>query len=219
VANLLGGIVGYLVGGLIAPVFGGFPTLLMGIIGAIVGIAQWQTLRDFIPGLSAPLWVAFTGLGFGLAGSVFERTGQAMAWTSMTLRMWEDMARQSDSLRATLELIIDLRYPLAFIGAALTGALGGLALGAAQAWVLRRHVDDAWIWVAAHVLGGIVGTIVGLLIAVLLFPAQEQYVARVVLILFVVPSGIFIIASLVAGGALAALRGRLKPQESGERRG
>jgi uncharacterized membrane protein YeaQ/YmgE (transglycosylase-associated protein family) len=211
VANLLGGIVGYLVGSMLSPIFGSFPTLLMGIMGAIVGVAQWQTMRDFVPGLNGTLWVAFTGLGYGLAGPLLELTGYAMALTSGTLRMWEEVARNSDSVRATLELIVNWRYPLALVGAAAVGMLGGATLGLAQAWVLRRHTYDAWIWIAASALGGMLGTFLGLLVAVLLYPPQDNTVARVVLVLFMVPSGVFLVGSLVTGGALHLLRDRLKP--------
>jgi uncharacterized membrane protein YeaQ/YmgE (transglycosylase-associated protein family) len=217
VANLLGGVVGYLAGSLLAPMLGSFPTLIAGIMGAIVGIAQWQTLRDFVPSLNGSLWVAFTALGFGLAAPMIQLTGQAMAWTSRMVPMWEDMVRESNSIRATLELIIDWRYPLAFIGAALTGAAAGLALGIAQVWVLRRYVYDTWIWIAGNIAGGIVGTLLGLMIALLLYPYfEEQYIARVVLILFLVPSGVFLLSSLVTGGALAMLRTRLKAPEEGQ---
>jgi hypothetical protein len=217
IANVLGGIVGYMAGSLLSPILGGFLTLLAGIMGAIVGIAQWQTLRDFVPNLSGTLWVAFTGLGFGLAAPMLQLTGQAMAWTSRTIPLWEDMYRESNSVRASLELILDWRYPLAYIGAALTGAAAGLALGLTQMWILRRYVYDTWIWVVGNIVGGIVGSLLGLLIALLLYPYFEgQYLARVVLILFLVPSGVFLLSSLVTGGALAMLRTRLRAPEEGQ---
>ena len=212
VANVLGGIVGYLIGSLLAPVIGGLPTLLGGIMGGIAGLAQWQTLRDFIPGVSAPLWVAFTGLGFGLAAPALQATGQAMAWVAGVYPNWQAAVQGGDPIGPTLALISDWQYPQALLGAALTGALGGLALGLAQWYVLRRSVRDAWLWIPACALAGIVGTLLGLMLALLLHPAGDQLVARAALILFLVPSGIFLLGSLVTGGALAILLSRLKPQ-------
>src|SRR5438105_10543275 len=62
-ANLLSGVVGYVAAVLIAAILNGYNIFIGGVIGIIVGLAQWQVLRDYAAGIRAGPWVAFTAIG------------------------------------------------------------------------------------------------------------------------------------------------------------
>lgn len=97
--------------------------------GAIVGVAQWQALRDRIA-VTARRWTTATIVG-ALA-----------AWAAGVTPML--LADQGGGTAAEPAL------PLQLMLAALLGLIAGPVLGGPQAWVLRGVVPRPWRWVAAN---------------------------------------------------------------------
>jgi hypothetical protein len=109
--------------------------------GLVVGIAQWFVLRQLIENLSAPLWVKATVLS------------ALIAWTlgmmpSTIISLTETATTEAPTPPS--DLII---YGLS----ALMGLVFGLILGAAQFWVLRRHLQRAGWWAVANSVAWAVG--------------------------------------------------------------
>jgi hypothetical protein len=142
--ELLG--IGFAAGGTVAALsFGGEPTswearfgfwllsVLLGCVeGASIGAAQWLILRERLPRLTARSWVVATVLV------------AAAAWALGMLP--STFAPVSTSGGELVEPPL-----MAVLGLAAAGGLvGGLAFGGAQWLVLRRHVDNAGVWVLAN---------------------------------------------------------------------
>ncbi|MDX1577621.1 MAG: hypothetical protein R3266_04015 [Gemmatimonadota bacterium] len=115
------------------------------IAGAVLGGSQWVALRRLA---RAPLWIALTaiGLGIGITAGVVtvEQVGRLISGTQVRA--------------ATAS-------PLGLAAAFLAlGSLGGLALGVAQWFYLRRIFDGAWRWIGwtagAMGLGMLAGAVV-----------------------------------------------------------
>ncbi len=208
-ANFLGGVVGYLTGLLISSVIGGFSLLIGGVIGAVVGLAQWQMLRDYLPDLRAIHWVSFTALGYGLSLPVLSYLGSAMAAAASlqvpgdTIQGYIDLANKRNEVEAILALVVS--FWTSRLGAALVGALMGAVLGSAQWWVLRRHARWAARWLAVTAAGGIVGVSAALLASLYVYDRTANNVSLFILGLSLSPAGIFLVGSLITGLALVWL--------------
>lgn len=105
--------------------------ILTGIVGAVFGTSQWVLLRRRLE--NARWWIpaSAAGLGIGLAGGVVlvEQVGRALTGGQVNVRLLSVPARAGSM--------------------AVVGLVSGLALGAAQWWVLRRQqprTARAWLW-------------------------------------------------------------------------
>jgi len=126
-ALLLGAPIGAVVGAMLVT------PILTGIVGAVLGTSQWLLLRRRLA--NARWWIpaSAAGLGLGLAAGVVlvEQTGRALTGGQVNVRMFSVPVRAGSM--------------------AVVGLVSGLALGAAQWWVLRRHSGMAsrWFWASA----------------------------------------------------------------------
>jgi hypothetical protein len=208
-ANFLGGVVGYLTGLLISTVIGGFSLLIGGVIGAVVGLAQWQVLHDYLPDLRAIQWVSFTALGYGLSLPLLSYLGAAMAAAASlqvqgdTIQGYIDLANKRNEVEALLAMAVS--FWTSRLGAALVGALMGVVLGSAQWWVLRKHVRWAARWLAITAAGGIVGVSAALFASLYVYDRTANNVSLFILGLSLNPAGIFLVGSLITGLALVWL--------------
>jgi hypothetical protein len=104
--------------------------IMTGIVGAVFGTSQWLLLRRRLE--NARWWIpaSAVGLGLGLAGGVVlvEQVGRALTGGQVNVRMFSVPVRAGSM--------------------AVVGLVSGLALGAAQWLVLRRHPRTArrWFW-------------------------------------------------------------------------
>ena len=209
IANLLGGIVGYLTAFLLSFIIGGFGLLIGGAIGAVVGLAQWQVLRDYIPDMQGSRWVSFTALGYGVSAQLIAFLGLAMAYTANievqgdAVQGFIDLAEARNGLEAILALATS--FWSARLGAMLLGALAGAVLGLSQWWVLRRHVQWAALWVPVVAAAGIVGTSAALFTALYVYDGTVNNASILIVGFSVNVAGIFFIGSLITGLALASL--------------
>jgi hypothetical protein len=125
--------------------------IMTGIVGAVFGTSQWVLLRRRLE--NARWWIpaSAVGLGLGLAGGVVlvEQVGRALTGGQVNVRMFSVPVRAGSM--------------------AVVGLVSGLALGAAQWWVLRRHprIARAWFW--ASTLAFTVSLFVSSLLADLVF--------------------------------------------------
>jgi hypothetical protein len=210
-ANLLGGTVGYLAGVMLLAPLGGASAvgqsilylLVAAIVGAVLGLAQWQVLRDHLPTLPRGLWVWATGLGLAVPLMLTGFVGPIMAAAAGVVTGWRQVALESGSTVATLGLANS--FPEALAAACGTGAIAGLMLGAVQWLVLRRYLQNAAWWIAANSAGGAVSILAGLWIGIAIVPARDNTAVWLLLNMLVGGPGIFILASMMTGAALVGL--------------
>jgi hypothetical protein len=211
VANLLGGTVGYLAGVMLLAPLGGDSAawqslqflLVAVIVGAVLGLAQWQVLRDHLPTLSRGLWVWATGLGLAVPLMLTGFVGPIMAAAAGVVPGWQQVAMQSGSIVATLGLANS--FPEALAAACGTAAIAGLMLGAVQWLLLRRYVQNAVWWIAANSAGGAISMLVSLWISIIIVPAKDNTAVWLLLNMLVGGPGIFILASIITGVILVGL--------------
>jgi hypothetical protein len=172
-------------------------------VGAVLGLAQWQVLRDQLPALPRRLWVAATGLGLAIPLMLTGFVGPIMAAAAGVVPGWRQVALESGSLVATLGLANS--FPEALAAACGTGAIAGLMLGAAQWLALRRYVPNAAWWIAASLAGGAGGMLAGLWIGIAIIPARDNTAVWLLLNMLVGGPGVFILASMVTGAVLVRL--------------
>jgi hypothetical protein len=210
-ANLLGGTVGYLAGVMLLAPLGGASALgqsilyvlVAVIVGAVLGLAQWQVLRDHLPTLPRGLWLWATGLGLVVPLMLTGFVGPIMAAAAGVIPGWQQVALQSGSMVATLGLANSFTEALA--AACGTGAIAGAMLGAVQWVVLRRYVQNAAWWIAASSAGVAISILAGLWIGITIVPARDNTAVWLVLNMLVGGPGIFILASMITGAALVGL--------------
>lgn len=211
-ANFLGGVVGYLAGLLFALVVGGFSLLFGGVIGAVIGLAQWQVLRDYMEEMRAVSWISFSALGFGLSVPALSYLGYGIAFATGLetggdpVQGWINLA-SSRGPNGPVEAMLALvgRFPSALIGAAIVGALAGAVIGTAQLVVLRRHSQWAYWWVPATAIAGLVGTIAALYVSIGVYNGLYDENALFIVSIALSPAGISILGSVVTGLVLARL--------------
>jgi hypothetical protein len=222
-ANLLGGIVAYLLGTFFAMLAGRLDPLLAALTGAIIGLAQWQVLRDYVPRLRLLGWVALTTLGFGISLPVFQGVGQLMALAAGVMPAWEQNAVTYGPVPATLGLVDEFAFPTAILAAAAAGAFAGLIAGALQSLSLRLRLHGAGLWVPASMAGGVLGILAGLWLALLaganLVGVTIGPVPALIAGVFFSPWGLFIFSSTMTGLALVFLlrRNMLEAERYGDK--
>lgn len=101
--------------------------------GGALGFLQWRVLRDRLPRLRALEWMTPTVL-LAVAGWL----------VGMTPSLFFAPAAIASSPSPEPPLAVVLLI------AAAAGAVAGLAFGAAQWLVLRRHAERAWAWIWVH---------------------------------------------------------------------
>ncbi len=210
-ANVLGGTVGYLAGVLLLAPLGSDSAvgqsilylLVAVIVGAVLGFAQWQVLRDCLPTLPRRLWVWATGLGLAVPLMLTGFVGPIMAAAAGVVTGWQQVALQSGMMVATLGLANS--FPAALAAACGTGAVAGLMLGAIQWLALRGYVQNAAWWMAVNLVGGALGMLAGLWIGITIVPARDNTAVWLILNMLVGGPGVFILASMVSGAVLVAL--------------
>lgn len=125
--------------------------VLTGIVGAFLGTSQWILLRRRLE--NARWWIpaSAAGLGLGLAGGIVlvEQIGRAVTGGQINVRT--------------------LSVPERAASMAVVGLASGLALGAAQWLVLRRHTRLARRWFWASTLAFTVSLCISSLLADLVF--------------------------------------------------
>jgi hypothetical protein len=227
VANLLGGTVGYLAGVIVLALLGGDSPvgqslqflLVAVIVGAVLGLAQWQVLREHLPTLPRGLWVWATGLGLAVPLMLTGFVGQIMAAVTGVMPGWRQVALESGSMVATLGLANS--FPEALAAACGTGVLAGLMLGAVQWLVLRRYIQNAAWWIAASSAGGAISILAGLWIGIAIVPARDNTAVWLLLNMLVGGPAIFILASMITGATLVSLLCRssisIKPRSTQRR--
>jgi len=205
-------------GFVVALVLGGFEMLIFGSMGAVIGFAQWQVLREYFGEMRAVTWVSLTALGYGLSALVLSLVslGYAMA-SAVSLELGKDAVLgfiQRANSTNTIEAILALAYSFwsARVGAALIGAMGGLVLGFAQWWVLRNHVRRAGLWILIVAVGGLVGQSVALFTSLYAYDGPDNNASLFLVILSLSPAGIFMFASFISGlGLMWLLRKQPSP--------
>lgn len=210
-ANLLGCTVGYLAGVMVLAPFGGDSVvgqsiqylLVAVIVGTLLGLAQWQVLRDQLPNLPRGLWVGATGLGLIVPLMLTGFVGPIMAAAAGVVAGWQQIALQSGSMVATLGLANS--FPEALAAASATGAVAGLMLGAIQWLVIRRYIQNAAWWIAASLAGSMGGMLAGLWISIAIIPARDNTAVWLLLNMLVGGPGVFILASMITGPTLVGL--------------
>jgi hypothetical protein len=212
VANFLGGVVGYLTGLLIAVMIGGFHVLLVAAAGAVIGLAQWQVLRDYLGDIRALRWVGVSALGFVLSMSVFYYLEYAIALavglqvSGDTVQGWVNLANEPGSQGATAVILaLAGTYPSGLLGAAAVGLLGGAIIGATQWIVLRGHSLGALWWVLANALAGLVGAVAAVYLSMAVYDGPDNIPALFTVDISLSPPGVFIIGSIVTGFSLMYL--------------
>jgi hypothetical protein len=103
--------------------------------GSILGLAQWQALRDLLPALGRLSWVLATGLG-AVVAYLLVMIAVAVVGAA-TVPLW---------------IVVAV--------CVLLGALFLLSIGVPQWLVLRRHLPRAGWWVLANAVAWPVGTAV-----------------------------------------------------------
>lgn len=103
--------------------------------GALVGTAQWLALRRVLPRVSARSWIGATAIGATVAWILGRLPSALSDW-----RGGGDGAIVTTSPSMTILLSI------------VAGAALGAILGAAQWFVLRRHLPRARMWIVANAL-------------------------------------------------------------------
>ena len=96
------------------------------------------------------------GVGFCLGWGLLSALGWGLGWLATFLVGWGVFSLLEPTLGKTIS------DP---IGWGLTGALLGLWLGASQGWLLRQCGCPAGGWLRASVLGGLLGNLIGWLVA------------------------------------------------------
>lgn len=142
--------------------------------GAVLGSAQWIVLREVLPALSARDWVAAT------AGAA------AFAWS---------LGMLPSTLGDALEDV-----PAVVLAPALAAGGVGLLLsvGAAQAAVLRPHVERAWRWIGANVLAWCVGLVASVSFISILVDEDTSLPAGI---------GVGLLAGALMGASVALVTG------------
>ena len=209
---------GFLASLLVAMLLGGFSLLIGGVTGAVLGLAQWQTLRDYVDGIQAGRWMAFTALGFGLSVPVLGYLGYAVAiatgleTTGDPVQGWINLASGRGPV-GPLEAMLALvgQFPSGALGGAAVGALVGAIVGTTQFFALRRHMPDAYRWVPSSAAAGAVGTVAALYLGVAVYDGLYNETALFVVGMAISPAGIFALGSIVTGLGLTRLT-RKSPQ-------
>lgn len=208
-ANILGGAVAYLIGTLLASTMGGLDLLTAALTGAVIGIAQWQVIHDYVHGTRFLGWVVLTTLSFGFSLPVFQSMGLIMALSAGNVAAWDRYSSLYGPVPATLGLVDNFAFPAAILAAAATGAFTGVITGTLQSLSLRLRLQGSRLWIPANGVGVMLGVLVALWVAllaganltgVLLSPARVFIIG-----LFFSPWGLFIISSPVTGFVLAHL--------------
>jgi hypothetical protein len=204
--------VGYLTGLLIAVVIGGFNVLLVAAAGAVIGLAQWQVLRDYLGEIRASRWVGWTALGFVLSMSAFYYLEYAIALavglqvSGDTVQGWINLANEPGSQGATaVVLALASTYPSGLLGAAVVGLLGGAIIGATQWVVLRRHSSRAMWWVPATALAGVVGAVAAVYLSIAVYDGPDSIPALFTVDISLSPPGVFIVGSIITAFSLVYL--------------
>jgi hypothetical protein len=135
--------------GWLATLLTAFLAIVLGAIveGGIVGYAQWQALHPFLPDVPRVSWIRATMAGAGVAWVL----GMVPS-TVMSLRE-ASAGGPSSGGNAPPEM----EGPIVYLLAALMGLLLGPILGAFQWKVLRRHIDNALLWLPANGLAWALG--------------------------------------------------------------
>lgn len=149
--------------------------------GLSLGYFQWRVLRAHLPELPAGRWIGVTALA------------AAGGWL---LGMLPPTLLQSGSM------LVEPVISDTFFVVLLLGLVTGTVFGAAQAWVLRRHVPHPARWIAANALGWSVAMLWIFLAASL---PNESTPALTVVVLGAA-------GGLVAGLCLGAITGRWLPR-------
>jgi hypothetical protein len=156
--------------------------ILTGIVGAAFGTSQWVLLRRRLE--NARWWIpaSAVGLGIGLAGGVVlvEQVGRALTGGQVNVRMFSVPVRAGSM--------------------AVVGLVSGLALGAAQWWVLRRHPRTARAWFWASTLAFTLSLFTSSLLADLVFGGLTALPGFIAFVLA---------AGLLAGAMTASQAARL----------
>lgn len=210
---MLGGTVGYLAGVMVLAPLGGDSAvgqsilylLVAIIVGAVLGLAQWQVLRDHLPTLPRGLWVWVWATGLGLAVPLMLTgfVGQIMAAAAGVMPGWRQVALESGSMVATLGLANS--FPEALAAACGTGAVAGIMLGAVQWLVLRRYLQNAAWSIVTNSAGGAISILAGLWIGIAIVPARDNTAVWLLLNMLVGGPAIFILASMITGATLVGL--------------
>jgi len=208
-ANLLGGAVAYLFSTFLSAMMGGIDLLMAALTSVFIGVAQWQVVRDYVPGTRLLGWVVLTTLGFGFGLPVFQGVGQVMARAANRVATWEHASSIYGPVPAALGLMDEFAFPTAILAAAAAGALTGLIMGGLQSLSLRMRLPGAGLWVPASAAGGALGILAGMWVALLaggnLIGVKPGPANALVIGVFFSPWGIFIISSVVTGVALVLL--------------
>ena len=149
--------------------------------GTAVGVLQGRVLRGALPQLSLRAWWIGTSLG------------ALVAWTAgMLPSTLMSMAEESTGAAP-----VEMSQWLTLLLAAGLGALAGPILGIGQWWVLRAHVQRAWLWIPAQSLAWAAG-----------MPLIFQLMDWVAPGRFTLVDGLIVVGMLFAAGAVVgALHG------------
>lgn len=113
--------------------------------GTAVGWFQWSVLRRVLPSLSLKTWWLATAIGAFIAWTL------GMIPSTFMASMEEAAAAGPPPEPSDL---------LLYTAAAGMGLVLGPILGLPQWWVLRRYVNDAWLWLPANAIAWAWGMIV-----------------------------------------------------------
>jgi hypothetical protein len=149
--------------------------------GLSLGYFQWRAMRSRLPELRAGQWIGVTALA------------AAGGWL---------LGMLPPTLLQTGSVLLEPVVSDTFFVVLLLGLVTGAVFGAAQAWVLRRHVLHAARWIAANAVGWSVAMLWIFLAATL--PDESTPVVTTL--------GLGAAGGLVAGLCLGAITGRWLPR-------
>ena len=174
----------YLLAGLFIPPTGGalnnvFTTVLVFLLGAIIGIAQWGVLRSWIN--RPATWVVASSLGFVIA-----------SYAAIPLKL--------------LDIYIGANFEFE-MDEVLYGAVFGVVLGSIQWIVLRGHLTRSGWWIAGSMLGWTLGMFIVQIIPFdWNWPGTGLVYETIVMIMASMITGLVLIKCLEIQGGGASIR-------------
>lgn len=137
--------------------------------GVLVGLLQHAVLRRPLPAITRPKWVRATALGALIAWTLGMIPSTAMQLA----------ANAQPAVDAAVAPAAEPPQIMIYLLAAVMGLILGPILGTPQANVLKDHVQDAWLWVAANALAWAVGMVI-IFIGTSFIPGDGQVTAGIV---------------------------------------
>ena len=211
-------IVAYTLGWVVGGAFSA--SVLPALIGwGLAALFQWLVIRTVLPQMGA--WVLLTALGgalgvgsFAITEVFLQRYDPPTIWAAMRNPATEDGRSADTSAGPSAPIGPQSGLPPALWVWPLAGGVVGMAMGAAQWLLLRRHVIGAAWWIPANLVAWSAGSVVvGMtLLPRVAEPDETRITVRTVSTVVAVGGAC---AGALSGAALAALlRRRRDPASS-----